>query len=43
MNSECRRPKMRLFNWGMRLILVGAVVLLLPSLRLAFMAVKNLW
>jgi hypothetical protein len=34
---------MRLFNWGMRFILVGGVVLLLPSLRLAFMAVRSLW
>jgi len=42
-NSEITMRKMRLFNWGMKLILVGAVVLLLPSLRLAFMAVKSLW
>jgi hypothetical protein len=34
---------MRLFNWGMRFILLGGVVLLLPSLRFAFIAVENLW
>ena len=43
MNSEITMRKMRLFNWGMRFILVGGVVLLLPSLRLAFMAVRSLW
>jgi hypothetical protein len=42
-NSEITMRKMRLFNWGMRFILVGGVVLLLPSLRWAFMAVKSLW
>jgi hypothetical protein len=42
-NSEITMRKMRLFNWGMRFILVGGVVLLLPSLRLAFMAVRSLW
>ena len=42
-NSEITMRKMRLFNWGMRFILVGGVVLVLPSLCLAFMAVKNLW
>lgn len=42
-NSEITMHKMRLFNWGMRLILVGGMVLLFPSLRLAFMAVKSLW
>ena len=42
-NSEITMCKMRLFNWGMRSILVGAVVLVLPSLRLAFIAVKSLW
>lgn len=42
-NSDITMRKMRLFNWGMRLILVGGVVLLLPSLRLAFMAIKSLW
>lgn len=42
-NSEITMRKMRLFNWGMRLILLGGVVLLLPSLCLAFAAVKSLW
>ncbi len=42
-NSQITMRKMRLFNWGMRFILVGGVVLLLPSLRLAFMAAKSLW
>lgn len=42
-NSEITLRKMHLFNWGMRSILVGGVVLLLPSLRLAFMAIKSLW
>jgi len=42
-NSEIAMRKMRLFNWGMRFILAGGVVLLLPSLRLAFMVIKGLW
>jgi hypothetical protein len=42
-NSEITMRKMRLFNWGMRFILIGGVVLMLPALRLAFMAVKSLW
>jgi Family of unknown function (DUF5706) len=42
-NSEITMRKMHLFKWGMRFILVGGVVLLLPSLRLAFIAVKSLW
>lgn len=42
-NSQIAMRKMRLFTWGMRLLLLGAVVLLLPSLYLAFMAVKGLW
>jgi hypothetical protein len=42
-NSAITMRKMRLFNWGMRFILVGGVVLLLPTLPLAFMAVKGLW
>jgi hypothetical protein len=42
-NSEITMRKMRLFNWGMRLILAGGVVLLLPSLRLACVAVRSLW
>jgi hypothetical protein len=42
-NSEITMRKMRLFNWGMRFILMGGVVLLLPSLRLVFVAVKSLW
>ena len=42
-NSEIAMRKMRLFNWGMRFILAGGVVLLLPSLCLAFMAIKGLW
>ena len=42
-NSEITMRKMLLFNWGMRFILLGGAVLLLPSLRLAFMAVRNLW
>jgi hypothetical protein len=42
-NSEITMRKMHLFNWGMRFILVGGLVLLVPSLRLTFMAVENLW
>lgn len=42
-NSEITMRKMRLFNWGMRFILLGALVLLLPALHLAFVAVRNLW
>jgi hypothetical protein len=42
-NSEITMRKMRLFNWGMKFILVGGVALLLPSLRLACAAVKGIW
>ena len=42
-NSEITMRKMRLFNLGMRFILVGGVVLLLPSLCLAFTAIRGLW
>ena len=42
-NSEITMRKMQLFNLGMKFILLGAIVLLLPSLRLAFVAVRSLW
>ncbi len=42
-NSEITMRKMRLFNLGMKFILVGGVALLLPSLRLACAAVKGIW
>jgi hypothetical protein len=42
-NSEITMRKMHLFNWGMRFILLGGVVLLLPSLGLVFTSVKSLW
>jgi hypothetical protein len=42
-NSEITMRKLRLFNWGMRFILVGGTVLLLPSLRLVFITVRSLW
>ena len=41
-NSEITIRKMHLFNWGMRFILLGGVVLLLPSLWLVVMSVKSL-
>jgi hypothetical protein len=42
-NSKITMRKMRLFNWGMKFILAGGVVLLLPSLRLACAALKSPW
>lgn len=42
-NSKITMRKMRLFNWGMKFILAGGLVLLLPSVRLACAAVKSLW
>ena len=42
-NSEITMRKMLLFRWGIRLILVGGIVLLLPSLCMAFATLKGLW
>jgi hypothetical protein len=42
-NSDITLRKMRLFRWGMGLILVAALVLLAPSVRMAFWSIKGLW
>lgn len=42
-NCAITMRKMRLFDWGLKFVLVGSVFLLVPTLRLVFVAVKSLW
>jgi hypothetical protein len=42
-NSAIAMRKMRLFAWGMRLIVLAGIILVMPSIRLAFGSLKSLW
>jgi hypothetical protein len=42
-NSEIAMRKMRLFLWGMRLIVLAGLILLVPILGMVFEGLKSLW